>query len=68
MDFESRRLEFWEKIVPNFKYDKNVPFFEILVPTVDTVRYGHLLQKLLQVKHPVLFTGDTGVGKVCKLS
>ncbi|CAE1329165.1 DNAH [Acanthosepion pharaonis] len=63
VDFESRRLEFWEKIVPNFKYDKNVPFFEILVPTVDTVRYGHLLQKLLQVKHPVLFTGDTGVGK-----
>ena len=40
------------------------PFFDILVPTVDTVRFGFLLEKLLDVGHSVLFTGTTGVGKV----
>jgi len=35
----------------------------MLVPTVDTVRFGYLLEKLLAVRHPVLYTGETGVGK-----
>ncbi|CAI9736985.1 dynein axonemal heavy chain 6-like [Octopus vulgaris] len=63
IDFESRRFEFWDKIVPSFKYDRNVPYYNIVVQTVDTVRYGYLLQKFLCIKHPVLLTGDTGVGK-----
>ncbi|KAK3599709.1 hypothetical protein CHS0354_037182 [Potamilus streckersoni] len=63
MDFETRRMDSWEKIVPAFKYNKEVPFFEMLVPTVDTVRYGYLLEKLLAVRHSVLYTGETGVGK-----
>ena len=40
------------------------PYFDILVPTVDTVRYGFLMHRLLSVRHSVLFTGTTGVGKV----
>lgn len=64
MDFETRRMDLWEKIVPAFKYDKEVPFFEMLVPTVDTVRFGYLLEKFLSVNHSVLYTGGTGVGKV----
>ena len=41
-----------------------VPYFDILVPTIDTVRFGFLLEKLLDVNHSVLYTGTTGVGKV----
>ncbi|KAH3860157.1 hypothetical protein DPMN_023048 [Dreissena polymorpha] len=63
VDFETKRMDMWEKIVPSFKYNKEVPFFEMLVPTVDTVRFGYLLEKLLAVRHPVLYTGETGVGK-----
>ncbi|KAL6467190.1 hypothetical protein MHYP_G00249940 [Metynnis hypsauchen] len=63
MDFESKRLEPWEKIIPFFKYNRETPFFEMLVPTTDTVRYGYLMDKLLSVRHSVLFTGITGVGK-----
>jgi dynein heavy chain, axonemal len=59
-----KRMDSWEKIIPQFKYNKDVPFFEMLVPTVDTVRYGYLLEKLLAVKQSVLYTGNTGVGKV----
>ena len=64
MDFELRRMDLWEKVIPGFKYSKETPFFEMVVPTVDTVRFGYLLEKLLAVKQSVLYTGNTGVGKV----
>ena len=57
-------MEKWEKIVQSFNYNKKTPFFEILVPTVDTVKFGYLMEKLLAVRQPVLYTGATGVGKV----
>lgn len=64
VDFDMKRMDSWERIVPTFKYNKEMPFFDMLVPTTDTVRFGYLLEKLLQAKHSVLFTGGTGVGKV----
>lgn len=64
MNFSQKRLEPWEKIIPLFKYNREQPFFEMLVPTTDTVRYGYLMEKLLSVRRSVIFTGDTGVGKV----
>ncbi|XP_042075509.1 LOW QUALITY PROTEIN: dynein axonemal heavy chain 6 [Haplochromis burtoni] len=63
MNFDHRELQLWTAIIPSFKYNREQPFFEILVPTTDTVRYGYLMEKLLSVRRSVLFTGDTGVGK-----
>ncbi|KAM4809142.1 dynein axonemal heavy chain 6 [Rhinophrynus dorsalis] len=63
MDYDTKRLDPWERIIPSFKYSSSVPFFEMLVPTTDTVRYGYLMEKLLAVRRSVLFTGITGVGK-----
>ncbi|KAL1282482.1 hypothetical protein QQF64_001285, partial [Cirrhinus molitorella] len=63
MDFDAKCLEPWEKVIPCFSYNSEMPFFEMLVPTTDTVRYGYLMEKLLSVNHSVLFTGITGVGK-----
>ena len=60
VDFDMKRFDHWERIVPNFKFDKETPFFELMVPTVDTVRFGYLMEKLLAVKCSVLFTGGTG--------
>ena len=34
-----------------------------MVPTTDTVRFGYLMEKLLEVNRSVLYTGTTGVGK-----
>ena len=68
VDFDMRRMDSWERIVPTFKYDKEVPFFEMLVPTPDTVRFGYLLEKLLTVERSVLYTGNTGVGKVGRIA
>ncbi|XP_026730807.1 dynein heavy chain 6, axonemal [Trichoplusia ni] len=63
MDTKQRRLKVWAEIIPEFLYDCNKPFFETLVPTIDTVRYGYLFEKLLSCGKPVMFTGNTGVGK-----
>ncbi|XP_056265579.1 dynein axonemal heavy chain 6 [Pseudoliparis swirei] len=63
VNFNNKRLEPWDNVVPPFKYNREQPFFEMLVPTADTVRYGYLMEKLLSVRRSVLFTGSTGVGK-----
>ncbi|XP_021206053.2 dynein axonemal heavy chain 6 isoform X1 [Bombyx mori] len=65
MDTRQRKLKVWAEIIPEFIYDCNKPFFETLVPTIDTVRYGYLFEKLLGAGKPVMFTGNTGVGKTC---
>ncbi|OAF67572.1 hypothetical protein A3Q56_04705 [Intoshia linei] len=62
-DVENKRMESWERSVPHFIYKQNVPFFEILVPTCDTVRYRYFMKMLLSIKKSVMFIGPSGVGK-----
>lgn len=49
--------------MPPFVYDPKLPFFSIVVPTVETVRYTLLMEMLSTVGKPILFTGSSGVGK-----
>ena len=44
-------------------YDREVSFFSLVVPTVDTLRNSHCLELLLEKEKPALFTGVSGVGK-----
>lgn len=60
MNVTAHRLEPWTRIIPSFSYDKEVKFFEMLVPTIDTVRFGHVMERLVSVNYPVLVTGETG--------
>lgn len=53
----------WEKIIPPFLFSPIMPFFDMLVPTSDTVRFGYVTEILFKAGHPVMFTGETGVGK-----
>ena len=41
----------------------SAPFYKIMVPTVDTVRYNFLVQALVGSQYPVLLTGPVGTGK-----
>lgn len=41
----------------------SAPFYKIMVPTVDTVRYHYLVKALVSAQHPVLLTGPVGTGK-----
>ncbi|XP_018654464.1 LOW QUALITY PROTEIN: hypothetical protein Smp_130810 [Schistosoma mansoni] len=63
VDMDTRRMDNWDKMINTFIYNKQIPFFDMVVPTVDTVRYGYMLDKLLAANQSVLFTGLTGVGK-----
>uniref|UniRef100_A0A182JL82 AAA+ ATPase domain-containing protein n=1 Tax=Anopheles atroparvus TaxID=41427 RepID=A0A182JL82_ANOAO len=60
---KTRTWESWNAIHPKFAYNQTVPYFDLLVPTHDTTKYGFVAEMLLQHQSPVLFTGDTGVGK-----
>eukprot|EP00198_Chlamydomonas_reinhardtii_P006936 XP_001696272.1 dynein heavy chain 3 [Chlamydomonas reinhardtii] len=53
----------WEAAVPAYAFRPEVRYFDILVPTADTTRYGALLSCLLAVNRPVLLTGPSGSGK-----
>ena len=59
----TKRWEPWTKLVTSFKYDPEIPFFDMLVPTMDTVRFSTIMNKFTSIQYPVLFTGSTGVGK-----
>ena len=41
----------------------STPFYKIMVPTVDTVRYDFLVHNLVLVGEPVLLVGPVGTGK-----
>lgn len=53
----------WTMKVPAFTYDKDIPYFELLVPTSDTYKFSFCLELLLSKEKNAFFTGMTGVGK-----
>lgn len=44
-------------------YNFSLPFYKIIVPTIDTLRYDFLVSKLLANQYPVLLCGQVGSGK-----
>lgn len=62
-DGEALEFEPWTNTMPNFEYSKNKSYFELVVPTKDTVRFSWLLVQNIQCQFPVFITGVTGVGK-----
>uniref|UniRef100_A0A8C4S375 Dynein axonemal heavy chain 2 n=1 Tax=Erpetoichthys calabaricus TaxID=27687 RepID=A0A8C4S375_ERPCA len=54
---------FEEKLPKGWRYNQNAPFYKIIVPTVDTVRYNFLVSALVSNQCPVLLVGPVGTGK-----
>lgn len=40
-----------------------MPFFKIIVPTIDTIRYNYLVEAYMNKRQPVLLVGPVGTGK-----
>ncbi|KAM7366101.1 hypothetical protein PAMP_015569 [Pampus punctatissimus] len=54
---------FEDKLQKGWRYNANAPFYKIMVPTVDTIRYNFLVKALVLGQYPVLLTGPVGTGK-----
>ena len=60
---KEKGFKHWNTKVPTFVYDKDVPYFDLLVPTNDSYRHSFCLELLLSREKPSFFTGLSGVGK-----
>ena len=58
----------WAEVVPAFQYRPAAPYFQLLVPTLDTTRTARLLALSLRIQRPMLITGLSGVGKSAVVS
>lgn len=64
VDVKQKSWSSWEdKLRSGWRYSPSIPFYKIMVPTVDSVRYNFLLDVLINAKRPVLLTGPVGTGK-----
>ena len=64
VDVERKEYRNWiDKVPQGWKPGKDVEFFQIYVPTLDTVRNMYVVNKLISVKRCIALVGDTGTGK-----
>ncbi|KAM4675882.1 dynein axonemal heavy chain 2 [Discoglossus pictus] len=54
---------FEDKLPKGWRIPPNAPFYKIMVPTVDTVRYQFIVSALVANQSPVLLVGPVGTGK-----
>lgn len=63
-DADNRSFVPWAAKIPSYHLSHvNVPFFKIMIPTIDTVRTKHVASLLLKSGTNTLITGNVGVGK-----
>ena len=62
-DFQKKEFRPWTEMITDYKYQKGLPYFNILVPTADTVKFKYILDKLMTGGFNVLMSGETGTGK-----
>ncbi|KAK4876213.1 hypothetical protein RN001_012635 [Aquatica leii] len=64
VDVRNRCFVSWEdRLSDNWRFAAGSPFFKIIVPTVDTIRYQCIVSTLLSSGYPSLLTGPVGTGK-----
>ena len=68
VDLKEARFRDWNEIVPAFKYDAEVPYFSLMVPTTDTCRFSYVMRTLITVDKPCFITGVTGTGKTVAIA
>ena len=60
---EERRWEKWEERVPSYKQPMPFKFYQVVVPTADSVMYTYLLDRAIAGNKPCLLVGEPGTAK-----
>lgn len=47
----------WSTKVPEFVFDKDAQFFDLLVPTIDTIKYSSVIELMIDIEKPIILTG-----------
>lgn len=68
LNVESRTWVPWEHLVPAYEFHESRAFFEILVPTKNTVSISWLLAKNLAVSRPTILVGENGSTKTASVN
>lgn len=63
VDIPNNQFVNFNSIVPTFNYQEGTPYFQMVAPTIDTVRFSYIMSSLISVNKPVFVTGLTGTGK-----
>ena len=63
VDLKDNEFKNWKTIVPDFVYEEGMSYFDMVVPTADTVRFSYVMKSLIEINKPVFITGVTGTGK-----
>jgi dynein heavy chain len=53
----------WDYVVPDFVYNRGLPYFDLFVPTVETTSMKAIMTVLASVSRHTLINGVTGTGK-----
>eukprot|EP00981_Chlorochromonas_danica_P004175 scaffold838_cov160-Ochromonas_danica.AAC.12 len=63
IDIAKNDIVSWDNRVPVWRHLKTMTFYDMIVPTVDTVRNSYISETFMKVKKNVLLVGATGTGK-----
>lgn len=59
--YSAPRMLSW--LIAVSRWHRRMSFFDIVVPTQDTVRYNAVFEALVAISRPIFVTGVTGTGK-----
>ena len=69
ININKKEWGFWKEMLnENWRPLPNIEFFNILVPTIDTIRNNYILNILQKNKLPILCSGKTGTGKTAQIT
>ena len=63
IDIAKNDIVSWDSKVPNWRALKTMTFYDMVVPTVDTVRNNYIVDTLTKLRRNVMLVGATGTGK-----
>ncbi|KAL5105240.1 Dynein heavy chain 10 axonemal [Taenia crassiceps] len=62
-DLKELRWVEWRSLVPKYIHNNAVPYPEIVVPTVETVKLEWILKEMFLMNRPLIMVGETGTSK-----